>query len=360
MTTTGIVHKQQSAEALGALTRHVARLDPWSLTALHNLATITGSALIAAMLAEGALDREAAWRAAFVDEDWEAELWGQDEEALQRRAALRREFDACVDFLELARQKQWGKAMARDPRYDILFEPVKIGPVTREEPLLPGAALQRHGLSRPDRARRDARASRRRAAGPSSAPSRRRSTPPREITPFIELRLWDDQDMPMLARIADAIHEHGALAGIELCHNGMNGPNLYTREMPLGPGDLPIATFTNDPVQARAHGQGATSATSAAGTATRRCAPRRPASTSSMSMPRKLLRRCRCTSCRAATTSARDEYGGSLENRVAPAARADRGHEGGRRRHLRRRRAASRVDEMIGRGRASRRPRRAT
>jgi chaperone required for assembly of F1-ATPase len=106
VTTTGIVHKQQSAEALGALTRHVARLDPWSLTALHNLATITGSALIAAMLAEGALDREAAWRAAFVDEDWEAELWGQDEEALQRRAALRREFDACVDFLELARQKQ--------------------------------------------------------------------------------------------------------------------------------------------------------------------------------------------------------------------------------------------------------------
>lgn len=105
-TTTGIVHKQQSTEALGAFARHVEKLDPWSLTALHNLATITGSALIAAMLAEGALDREAAWRAAFVDEDWEIQLWGQDEEATRRRAALRREFDACVDFLELARQKQ--------------------------------------------------------------------------------------------------------------------------------------------------------------------------------------------------------------------------------------------------------------
>jgi len=106
VTTTGIFHRQQSAEALGALARHVEKLDPWSLTALHNLATITGSALIAAMLAEGALDREAAWRAAFVDEDWEIELWGSDEEAMQRRAALRREFDACVDFIELARQKQ--------------------------------------------------------------------------------------------------------------------------------------------------------------------------------------------------------------------------------------------------------------
>lgn len=106
VTSAGIMHRQQPEEALGAFARHVERLDPWTLTALHNLATLTGSALIAAMLAEGAIDREAAWRAAFVDEDWETELWGQDEEATKRRAALRREFDACVDFLELARQKQ--------------------------------------------------------------------------------------------------------------------------------------------------------------------------------------------------------------------------------------------------------------
>ncbi len=106
VTTAGIVHRRQPAEALGAFARHIDKLDPWSLAVIYNLATITGSALIAAMLADGALDREAAWRAAFVDEDWETELWGQDEEAMQRRAALRREFDACVDFLELARQKQ--------------------------------------------------------------------------------------------------------------------------------------------------------------------------------------------------------------------------------------------------------------
>jgi dimethylamine/trimethylamine dehydrogenase len=72
-----------------------------------------------------------------------------------------------------------------------------------------------------------------------------------EITPFIELRLWDDRDIPMLARMAEAIQAHGSLAGIELCYNGMNGPNLYTREIPMGPAHLPVATFTADPVQAR-------------------------------------------------------------------------------------------------------------
>ena len=76
--------------------------------------------------------------------------------------------------------------------------------------------------------------------------------PSADISPFIELRIWDDQDIPMLARIAEAVHAHGALAAIELCHNGMNAPNLYTREVPLGPADLPVASVFNDPVQARA------------------------------------------------------------------------------------------------------------
>ena len=50
---------------------------------------------------------------------------------------------------------------------------------------------------------------------------------------------------------AGAIHEGGALAGIELCHNGLNAPNLYTRETPLAPHHLPVATYGYDPVQAR-------------------------------------------------------------------------------------------------------------
>ena len=40
------------------------------------------------------------------------------------------------------------------------------------------------------------------------------------------MRLWDDRDIPAAARMVEAIHAHGALAGIELAHNGMNAPNL--------------------------------------------------------------------------------------------------------------------------------------
>ena len=58
--------------------------------------------------------------------------------------------------------------------------------------------------------------------------------------------------MPSLCKMADAIHSNGALAGIELAYSGANGPNLYTREVPMGPVHSPILTFTSDPVQARA------------------------------------------------------------------------------------------------------------
>jgi hypothetical protein len=75
--------------------------------------------------------------------------------------------------------------------------------------------------------------------------------PSSDITPFIELRLWDDRDIPALARMAEAIHAHGSLAGIELAYNGMNGPNHYGREVPMGPAHLPVATFAHEPLQAR-------------------------------------------------------------------------------------------------------------
>ncbi len=76
--------------------------------------------------------------------------------------------------------------------------------------------------------------------------------PTSEITPFIEQHLWEDKDIPALARMADAMKSHGALAGIQLAYSGINGPNLYSREVPLAVSAGPILTFTSDPVQARA------------------------------------------------------------------------------------------------------------
>jgi dimethylamine/trimethylamine dehydrogenase len=141
--------------------------------------------------------------------------------------------------------------MARDPRYDILFEPVQIGPKVTKNRFYQVPHCNGAGYRDPSA---NAEMRRVKATGGWAVLCTEQAEihHSSEITPFIELRLWDDADMPMLARIADAIHDGGALAGIELCYNGMNGPNLYSRETPLGPMNLPILTFTNDPVQARA------------------------------------------------------------------------------------------------------------
>jgi chaperone required for assembly of F1-ATPase len=97
----GVVHHPQPQEALEAVARYLQGFDCMRLCAVHNLTTLTGSLLIALMMESGALDPERAWLAAQVDEDWQAERWGVDEEAAARRAGRKQEFDAAVRFLGL-------------------------------------------------------------------------------------------------------------------------------------------------------------------------------------------------------------------------------------------------------------------
>lgn len=139
----------------------------------------------------------------------------------------------------------------RDTRYDILFEPVQIGPVTAKNRFYQVPHCNGGGYRDPSSV---ARMRGIKAEGGWGVINTEQVEihPTSEIAPFIELRLWDDHDKPALTRMVDAIHEHDALAGIELCYNGMNGPNLYSREVPLGPQNMPVMTFTYDPVQARA------------------------------------------------------------------------------------------------------------
>ena len=99
---TGIAHVRQSPEALAAIDRAIAPFDPLDLAALHTITTIGGSAVIALALAKGTLTADEAWTAAHVDEDWQIRLWGADEEAMTRRAARRREFDAAALILAAA------------------------------------------------------------------------------------------------------------------------------------------------------------------------------------------------------------------------------------------------------------------
>ncbi len=139
----------------------------------------------------------------------------------------------------------------RDPRHDILFEPVTIGPVTARNRFFQVPHCTGMGYRDPgaEAALRHVKAE---GGWAVVCTEQAEIHPTSDITPFIELRIWDDSDLPALARIAAAIHDGGALAGIELAHNGMNSPNLATREPPLGPVSLPVATWGNDPVQARA------------------------------------------------------------------------------------------------------------
>ena len=71
------------------------------MTALQGLTALTGSAVIAMALSDGQVSAEDAWTAANVDEDWQIELWGRDEEAERVRAVRHRDFEAGVEFLRL-------------------------------------------------------------------------------------------------------------------------------------------------------------------------------------------------------------------------------------------------------------------
>ena len=97
----GVMHVEQPREAIAAIGVHLKlREEPFRLAALHLITSLTGSALLALAVEMEAIDAEAAWSAAHVDEDWNIEQWGEDAEAAQRRAARKRDFDAAVALVE--------------------------------------------------------------------------------------------------------------------------------------------------------------------------------------------------------------------------------------------------------------------
>jgi dimethylamine/trimethylamine dehydrogenase len=74
-----------------------------------------------------------------------------------------------------------------------------------------------------------------------------------DLSPFFEGRLWDDADIPAYALIADSIHKHGSLAGIELTYNGHDASNLYSRAAAFGPRSMGLSGGSGyEPGQTRA------------------------------------------------------------------------------------------------------------
>lgn len=138
----------------------------------------------------------------------------------------------------------------RDPRYDILFQPQQIGPLTAKNRFYQVPHCNGGGYRDPSAAAA-MRGIKAEGGWGVIFTEQTEMHHTSEITPFIELRLWEDQDIPSIAKMAAAMKTHGALAGIQLAYSGINGPNFYTKEVPMAVSPGPIRTFTNDPVQAR-------------------------------------------------------------------------------------------------------------
>jgi chaperone required for assembly of F1-ATPase len=94
----GIVHVRQP-EAAVAAARAALPDDPWSIAAMHVITTLTGSALLALAFLRGVVDQDQVWAAAHVDEDWNSEKWGVDEEVAARRAVRLVDFRAAAVIL---------------------------------------------------------------------------------------------------------------------------------------------------------------------------------------------------------------------------------------------------------------------
>ncbi|MBK7144914.1 MAG: NAD(P)-binding protein [Xanthomonadales bacterium] len=199
----------------------------------------------------------------------------------------------------------------RDPRYDVLFEPVQIGPVRAPNRFYQVPHCNGMGHIYPQTLAR-MRGIKAEGGWGVIATEEVEISPLSEIAPHHEGRIWDEQDIPALRLMTDAVHEHGALAAIELMFNGYATPNRYSREIPIAPSHLPVRG--SDPIQART----ATRRDLADVRRWHRSAALRARDAGfdlvyvyaghDLGMPMHFLSR--------RTNRRSDEYGGSLENRV--------------------------------------------
>ena len=101
MTGQGVMHLLQPQESVQALREAVLAEDAWTLTALHEFVTLSGSLLLGLAVRHGRLSAEQAWPLSRIEEDWQIEAWGEDAEAAQTTARARADFLQAERFLKL-------------------------------------------------------------------------------------------------------------------------------------------------------------------------------------------------------------------------------------------------------------------
>ncbi len=145
--------------------------------------------------------------------------------------------------------------MTRNPRYDILFEPVQIGPVTAKNRFfqVPHASGTGCGMPNTRAALREVRAE----GGWGVVCTGYCSIhPSSDDWPLPYCSLWNEADVKAQAVMVEAVHRHGALAGVELWHGGALVPNRMTRERPLSPSGHWDGVWGTYPTQSRAADDG--------------------------------------------------------------------------------------------------------
>ena len=129
--------------------------------------------------------------------------------------------------------------MSNSDRYARLFEPVEIGPLTARNRFyqVPHCCALGHVRPQAHAAMREIK-----AEGGWAVVSTEETEihPTSDISPYAEQRIWDERDIPALKLMTDAVHAKGALAAIELAHNGNHAGNLYSRTPPLGVTDMQV------------------------------------------------------------------------------------------------------------------------
>ncbi len=101
----GIVYQEQPAQTVEAFrTALQQHTDPLVVACLHSMTTLTGSAILTLAVVKGGIDAEQAWSLAHLDEDWNIEQWGTDEEQLHRRALRKVEYATSCAMLAACSQ----------------------------------------------------------------------------------------------------------------------------------------------------------------------------------------------------------------------------------------------------------------
>lgn len=137
-------------------------------------------------------------------------------------------------------------------RYDILFQPVKIGPVTAPNRFyqVPHCNGFGHRMPQGMAAMRGLKAEGGWGVVCTEETEIHHTS---DLSPFFEGRIWSDDDIPTWRLMTETVHEHGALAGVELTYNSHDASNLYSRASAFGPRSMGITGGSGyEPGQTRA------------------------------------------------------------------------------------------------------------